>query len=58
MMVFGSAGGKVKPGLHIAGNGDVVTRAGLTMQVAMGVSVEKWGTRSMLTNRPITEILA
>jgi len=48
----------VKPGLHIAGNGDVVTRAGLTMQVAMGVSVEKWGTRSMLTNRPITEILA
>ena len=58
MMVIGNAGGKVKSGMHIAGNGDVATRAGLTMQMAMGVPVEKWGTKSMETNRPLTELLA
>ena len=58
MMVLGNAGGKVKTGMHLAGNGDVASRAGLTMQMAMGVPVETWGAKSMQTNRPINELLA
>jgi hypothetical protein len=58
MMVLGNAGGKVKTGMHIAGNGDPATRAGLTMQMAMGVPTEKWGAKTMQTNRPINELFA
>lgn len=57
-MVAGKAGGAVRTGFHLAGNQDSIARVGLTMQQAMGVSVEKWGTLSMETNRTITEIMA
>lgn len=58
VMLAGSAGGRVRPGLHLRGNGDPVTRVGLTVQQALGLSVESWGTGAMRTNRPIGEILA
>ena len=58
VMLAGSAGGRVKPGLHVAGNGEPVTRVGLTIQQALGVTVESWGTKSMQTSRPVSEILA
>lgn len=57
VMTAGSAGGKIKTGLHIAGNGDPVTRIGLTAQQVMGLSVERWGGGSMDTNQPIGELL-
>jgi uncharacterized protein DUF1552 len=57
MMTAGRAGGRIRAGLHIAGNGDPVTRAGLTMQQLMGVPTDAWGSDALRTNRPIAEIL-
>ncbi|MFT4025513.1 MAG: DUF1552 domain-containing protein [Novosphingobium sp.] len=58
MLLAGSAGGKVKSGICIDGKGSPISRVGLTIQQAMGVSVDRWGTKSMETNRTITEIMA
>ena len=57
-MVAGNAGGAVRTGYHLAGNGDSIARLGLTVQQAMGVQVERWGQLSMETNRTITELIA
>lgn len=57
-MVAGKAGGAIRTGFHLAGNGDAITRLGLTVQQAMGVPVERWGQMSMETNRTITELIA
>lgn len=57
LMVAGKAGGRVRSGIHVKGNGDPVSRVGLTLQQAMGVQVERWGTRSLQTSRPVNEIL-
>lgn len=57
IMLAGSAGGRVQSGLHIKGNGEPVTRVGLTVQQIMGVPVSEWGTESMQTSRPVNEIL-
>ena len=58
MLLAGSAGGKVKSGVCVDGKGSPISRVGLTIQQAMGVSVDRWGTKSMETNRTITEIMA
>ncbi|SNS30725.1 Protein of unknown function [Sphingomonas laterariae] len=58
VMLAGRAGGKVKPGLHVRGAGEPITRVGLTAQQLMGVPVDSWGTDAMRTNRPINEIIA
>jgi hypothetical protein len=57
MILAGSAGGKVKTGIHYAGASTSVARVGLTVQQAMGLSVDRWGTDSNMTNKPISEIL-
>jgi hypothetical protein len=57
MMTAGSASGRIKTGLHVKGMGTPVSRVGLTLQQVMGVPVDKWGTASMQTNKPITEIM-
>jgi hypothetical protein len=57
IMIAGSGGGRVQPGLHIKGNGEPVTRVGLTMQQVMGVPVNEWGTGSMQTSQPVRDIL-
>ncbi len=54
----GSAGGRIKTGLHVAGNGDPISRVGFTAMRVMGVPIEQWGTNSLQTSKPITEILA
>ncbi len=54
----GRAGGKVKSGLHVIGNGDPITRIGFTVMRLLGVPLEKWGTNSLQTSKMITEILA
>ncbi len=58
VMLAGRAGGRVVSGLHVRGNGDPVTRIGLTVQQAMGLPVEEWGTGSMRSGRTVSEILA
>ncbi|MBY0511903.1 MAG: DUF1552 domain-containing protein [Rhodospirillaceae bacterium] len=57
MMTAGSGGGQLRTGLHIAGNGDAATRAGLTLQQVMKVPVERWGSGALETAKPISEIL-
>ncbi|WP_239806897.1 DUF1552 domain-containing protein [Croceicoccus hydrothermalis] len=57
-MVAGNAGGAVRTGYHMAGNGDSIARLGLSVQQAMGVQVERWGHQAMETNRTITELVA
>ncbi len=56
-MVAGGRG-RIRTGFHMAGHGDPISRIGLTVQQAMGVQVERWGTQSMNTNRTISELLA
>jgi len=55
-MVAGG-GDRIRTGYHMAGSGDPISRIGLTVQQAMGLQVERWGTLSMDTNRSITELL-
>jgi len=57
MMTAGSAGGAVKTGVYVNGAGTPVSRVGLTLQQAMGVPLDKWGTKSMETRKSISEIL-
>jgi hypothetical protein len=57
MFIAGKAGGKIKSGIHVDGNGDSVTRVGLTIQQALGLPLNKWGTGSMETNKTIGEIM-
>jgi hypothetical protein len=57
VMTFGKAGGRIKTGLHIVGNGDPVTRVGFTCMRVMGMPIESWGVNSLRTTKPITEIM-
>ena len=58
MMLAGRAGGVVKPGIHVRGGGEPVSRVVLTVQQAMGVPTDRWGSQSMRTSRAVSEILA
>lgn len=58
MMTAGRAGGKVKSGLHIPGDGTSVARLGYTAMKLMGVDIASWGTKSNQTSKEIGEILA
>ena len=57
VMTAGRAGGKMKTGLHVRGNGDPITRVGLTMQHLSGDPVASFGTGSMAVTSPISEII-
>ena len=57
-MVAGNAGGRIRTGFHVAGKADPISRIGLSVQQALGVQVERWGTRSMETNKTIGELFA
>jgi len=54
----GGANGRIKTGIHYAGKGDPTTRVGLTVQQALGLPINSWGTDSMATSKTITEVLA
>ena len=56
-MFAGTAGGRLKQGMHVAGGGDPVTRVPFTAMTVMGVKLEKWGTRSLETSKVITDVL-
>ena len=57
MIVAGAAGGRWRAGQHIAGKGDPVSRVGLTLQQALGMSVDSWGAGALRTANPITEVI-
>ncbi|MFL2769475.1 MAG: DUF1552 domain-containing protein [Rhodospirillaceae bacterium] len=57
IFLAGKAGGRVKTGMHIVGGGDPITRVGFTAMQIMGVPLRRWGTRSLQTSRPITEVM-
>ncbi|MFC3174096.1 DUF1552 domain-containing protein [Novosphingobium bradum] len=58
VMLAGRANGKVKTGIHVAGNGTPISRIGLTVQQVMGVPIDTWGQDSMKTSKTIGEIMA
>ena len=57
-ITIGSAGGRIKTGMHVATPGDMATRVTMTMQMAMGVAVSSWGTGSNRVTAPISGVLA
>ena len=58
VMTFGSGGGRLKTGIHVAAPGDPVTRVGLTVQQALGVPINQWGERGNQTAKTFTEVMA
>ena len=57
MMTIGSAGGRMKTGIHVSAKGDTATRVGLTVMQAVGVPIGTWGTESNKTSKTLTEVL-
>ena len=58
MFTFGGAAGRMKTGIHVPCGGDTTSRVGLTIQQALGIPIQSWGTESNGTSRTITEVLA
>ena len=58
IMLAGNASGGMKTGYHIVGDNSPVSRVGLTLQKALGVSVDTWGKESLQVRTPYTELLA
>jgi hypothetical protein len=54
----GRAGGLIKTGMYLHMNNSPATRLGLTAMQVFKVPVSKFGTNSMETSRPISEVLA
>ena len=54
----GRAGGLIKTGMHLNMASDPATRLGLTAMQVFKVPINKFGTDSMETSRPITDIIA
>ena len=57
MFSAGTAGGRVKTGLHIDGGGSPGCRLGYTAMKLMGVDLPSWGDKSNKTSKEIGEIL-
>jgi Protein of unknown function (DUF1552) len=57
MFTAGTAGGRIKTGLHIDGAGTPGTRLGYTAMRLMGLDVPSWGSQSNQTSQEIGEIL-
>jgi hypothetical protein len=57
ILVAGRGGGNWKSEQHVNDKGDASSRVGLTIQQALGMSVESWGVDAMQTSRPISEVL-
>jgi hypothetical protein len=57
IMIAGSASGRWRSGVHVAGKGDPSSRVGLTIQQVLGMPVSSWGDGAMKTSKPISEVL-
>jgi len=58
MFLAGGAAGRHKAGQHIHTTGESVTRVSLTAMRLVGAPVGEFGTASMKTARPITDVIA
>ncbi|HMG35611.1 MAG TPA: DUF1552 domain-containing protein [Blastocatellia bacterium] len=58
MFLAGGAAGRHKAGQHIHTTGESVTRVSLTAMRLVGAPVGEFGSASMTTARPITEVIA
>ncbi len=58
VLVAGGGSGRMKTGYHIRGDNSAVSRVGLTIQKALGMSLDSWGQESLLVRTPYTELLA
>src|SRR5215475_11001847 len=58
MFLAGKARGRHKAGQHVHATGESVTRVSLTAQQLVGAPVGEFGSGSMRTSRPITEVIA
>jgi hypothetical protein len=58
MFMAGKASGRIKTGVHVAGNGEPVTRVSLTVQQLMGVPINSYGAGAMATSKNIAEVVA
>ena len=58
MFMAGGAGGAHKPGRHIQGNGDTVSRVALTAQQLVGLPAGVFGEGAMRTTRSVSEIMS
>lgn len=56
IMTAGAAGGRLKTGIHINGEGRPGTQVGLTALQAMGFKVNSWGANSLKTSDVISEV--
>jgi hypothetical protein len=56
MMTAGSAGGRIKTGIHVAGDGAPVTQVVLSAMQAAGLTTSQYGSGSMSTSKVISEI--
>jgi hypothetical protein len=57
MFLAGKAGGRHKSGQHVHATGESVTRVSLTAQELVGAAAGEFGSGSMKTARPITEVI-
>ena len=57
MMTAGSAGGRLRTGLHIDGREAPGSQLGYTLQRVMGLQLNTWGGDSMATSTTISEIV-
>lgn len=58
IMLAGRGGGRVRTGLHVRGEGEPVSRVGLTVQQAMGLRSGRFGTRQNETSQVVSAVLA
>lgn len=58
IMTAGSAGGRIKTGIHVDGGRSPGTRVGLTAMQAMGLPITEWGVNSMRVTSPVSEVVA
>jgi hypothetical protein len=57
VMFAGGANGRIRTGMHVQAKREPVSRVALTAMQAVGVQVESFGTMSMQTKKPISELL-
>ena len=58
MFTAGSAGGKLKTGIHVDGKLTPATRLPFTLQRVMDIDIDAWGTGANRATSDISEILA
>ncbi len=58
MMTAGSAGGAIKTGIHVDGNGRPGSAVGLTAMRAMGLKLGEWGVGAMKVQNSVSEVVA